>query len=58
MEESALSETKEEPSTAQPEIEVDGGTPGPAHILSGNCSRQVALRREQWEQLESNHHEN
>jgi hypothetical protein len=27
-------------------IEDDGGTPGPAHTLSGNHSRRVALKRE------------
>jgi hypothetical protein len=41
----------------QPE-EDDGGTRRPAHTLSGSCSGWVALRREQQEQLERNHHEN
>jgi hypothetical protein len=39
-------------------IEVDGGTPGLAGTLSGNRSGWVALRREQWKQLERNHHAN
>jgi hypothetical protein len=48
MEESASSEMKEEMSKAQPKIEVDGGTPGLAHILSGNCLRRAALRGSSW----------
>jgi hypothetical protein len=50
---SAVSETKEETSKAQPSD--DGGTCGPAHTLLGNCSGCVALRREQ---LKSDHYEN
>jgi hypothetical protein len=38
--------------------EDDGGTPGPARTLSGNRSRPAALRKEQREQLDSNHREN
>jgi hypothetical protein len=34
------------------------GTPGPVSILSGNCLRWAALRRQQREKLESKHHEN
>jgi hypothetical protein len=33
----------------------DGGTLGPTGTLSGNCSGRAALRREQQEQLQSNH---
>jgi hypothetical protein len=56
MEGSAPSKMKEETSKAQPsEKKNDGGTPGPAGTLSGNRLGLVALRREQWEQLESNH---
>jgi hypothetical protein len=33
-------------------------TPGPARTLSGSWLGQAALRREQRDQLESNHHEN
>jgi rubrerythrin len=36
----------------------DGGTPGLAHTLSGSRSGRAALRREQREKLQSNHHEN
>jgi hypothetical protein len=35
----------------------DDGSPGPALTLSGNRSGWAALGREQWEQLESYHHE-
>jgi hypothetical protein len=45
------------PSKAQPseKNKDDGDIPGPACALSGNCSGRAALRREQREQLESNH---
>jgi hypothetical protein len=36
-------------------MEVDGGTPGPARILLESRSGRAVLRREQREQLESNH---
>jgi hypothetical protein len=39
------------------EKEDDGGTFESARILSGNRSGRAALRREQREQLESNHRE-
>jgi hypothetical protein len=39
-------------------IKVDGHTPQLAHTLSASCSGQAALMMEQWEQLDSNHHEN
>jgi hypothetical protein len=56
MERSALSEMKEETSKAQPSEKTDdGGMPGLAHALSGNCSGRVALRREH---LGSNHRDN
>jgi hypothetical protein len=44
--------------TAEPYVEVDGGTLGPARTLSGSRSWRAAFRREQRKQLESNHHEN
>jgi hypothetical protein len=40
------------------EKQGDGGTPGPTGTLSENRSRRVALRRGQWQQLESDHREN
>jgi hypothetical protein len=40
MEELAPSETKEETSKVQPEIEVDGGKPGPPHTLSGTAREE------------------
>jgi hypothetical protein len=51
---------KEKTSKIQPleKNKDDGGTPGLACTLSGNHSAQAALRTEQQEQLESNHHEN
>jgi hypothetical protein len=53
------SETKEETSKLQPSEKKDyDGTPGPPDTLSWNHSGQVALRREQQKQLESDHHEN
>jgi hypothetical protein len=36
----------------------DGDTPGLTGTLSGDHLGQVALSRDQWEQLESNLHEN
>jgi hypothetical protein len=49
----------EEMSKAQTsEKKDDGGTAGPPSTLSGNRSGRVDLRREQREQLESNHCEN
>jgi hypothetical protein len=59
VEGSTSSETKEEMSKAQTsEKKDDGGTPGPTGNISGNHSGRPALRREQREQLESNHREN
>jgi hypothetical protein len=40
------------------EKKADGSTLGLNGTQSWNCLGQAALRREQWEQLESNHHEN
>jgi hypothetical protein len=39
-------------------IEIDDGTPGPAHTLSGSLLGRADLRREQQEKLESKHHAN
>jgi hypothetical protein len=39
-------------------IKEDGGTPEPAHTLSGNHSEEAALIREQWEQLGNNDRKN
>jgi hypothetical protein len=60
VEGSVPSETKEEASKAQhsEKNKGDGGTPGPARPLSGNSLGLAALRKEQREQLESNHREN
>jgi hypothetical protein len=54
------SKVEKEMSKGQPsdKNKDDGGTPGPTGTLSGSSSGQVALRREQQEQLESNHREN
>jgi hypothetical protein len=56
----APSEMKEEMSKAQPlEKNKDGGgTPRLACTSSGSHSKWVALRREQWKLLKSNHREN
>jgi hypothetical protein len=54
VEGSAPSEMKEETSKAQTLEKRDGsGTPGLFRTLSGNCSGQVALKRELQEQLQS-----
>jgi hypothetical protein len=60
VEGSATSETKEVTSEAQPleKNKDDGGTPGPARIVSGNRLGCAALWREQQEHLESNHRQN
>jgi hypothetical protein len=42
----------------EPCIEDDAGTPGPALTLSDMRSREVALKEEQGEQLDSNHSKN
>jgi hypothetical protein len=52
------SEMKEELSKVQPSKKDGGGTPGLTGALSGNHLGQEALRREQCEQLESNHLKN
>jgi hypothetical protein len=49
---------KEEASEAHPYNKYDDGTLEAPGAFSGKYLRLVALRREQWEQLESNHHEN
>jgi hypothetical protein len=59
VESSAPFETKKEISKAKPsEKKDDGGTPGLPGTLSGNSWGRAALRREQREQLWSNHREN
>jgi hypothetical protein len=59
VESSTSSKTKEETSKRQSSGKNDDdGTPGPACALSENLSGRVDLRREQQEQLESNHREN
>jgi hypothetical protein len=60
VEVSAPSETKEETSTTQPSEKNrdEGGISGPARTLSVNRLGQATLRKEQREQLESNHREN
>jgi hypothetical protein len=55
----APSETKEETSKALPsEKKYDGSKHGSARTLTGNRSGHAVLRREQREQLQSNHREN
>jgi hypothetical protein len=57
VERSAPSDTKVEMSKAQPseKNKESGGTSGPASTLTRSRSGRAALRREQWEDLESNH---
>jgi hypothetical protein len=58
MEKLVTTQVKEEIAQTRPlEKKDDCGTPGSARTYSGNCSGWAALRREQQEQLQSNHHE-
>jgi hypothetical protein len=60
VEGSVPSKMTEEMSKAQPseKNKDDGGAPGLAHTLSSNHLGRSVLRREQQEQLESDHREN